>query len=194
MTGLFGGAFDPPHNGHVALVAEAIQRFGLERVVAVPTGVAPHKPIETPGDVRYRLAEAAFGGIPSVEVSRWELDRGTPSYSVETTRWARSRFGEVMFLVGADQFAAFESWHEPEAVLALARLGVATRPGYSPERLQAVLERIPHRDRVEIFEIPAVAVSSSQVRERVARGEPIDDLVPGPVARLIDELRLYRAT
>ena len=192
MTGLFGGAFDPPHNGHLALVRRALEHFRLERLVVIPTGVAPHKPVQTPGEVRLRLAEAAFGGIPRVEVSDWELERGVPSYTVETTRWARERWGEVLFLVGADQFAKLDTWHEPDRVLELARLGVATRPGFEHDELERRLARLADPSRVELFEIEPVPVSSTDVRERVARGEPIDALVPPAVAELIDELGLYR--
>jgi len=192
VTGLFGGAFDPPHNGHLALVRGALEHFRLERLVAIPTGVAPHKPVETPGEIRLRLAEAAFRDIPRVEVSDWELERGVPSYTLETTRWARERWGEIVFLVGADQFASLDTWHEPERVLTLARLGVATRPGYDREELERARFRLPDPSRVELFEIELVDVSSTEVRARAARGEPIDGLVPATVARLIAELGLYR--
>ena len=136
MTGLFGGAFDPPHNGHVALVRTALERFDLERLVVIPTGLPPHKPVQTPAAIRLRLAQAAFAGISRVEVSDWEIERGEPSYTVETTRWAKERWGELIFLVGADQFAKLETWKEPERVLELARLGVATRPGYERKLLE----------------------------------------------------------
>jgi nicotinate-nucleotide adenylyltransferase len=138
VTGLFGGAFDPPHNGHVALARTALDRFELDRLVVIPTGVAPHKRIETPAETRCELAEAAFADVPRTEVSRWELDRGEPSYTLETTRWARARYGELLFLVGADQFARLDTWYRPDEVLELARLGVATRPGYPREALDRV--------------------------------------------------------
>ncbi len=191
-TGLFGGAFDPPHNGHVALARGAVEHFALERLVVIPTGVAPHKEVRTPGELRLRLAEAAFADVPGAEVSDWELERGVPSYTLETTRWARHRWGEILFLVGADQFAALDTWHRPDDVLELARLGVATRPGFARETLEALRERLRDPSRVDFFEIEPVAVSSTQLRERVARGEPIDGLVPPAVARHIAVHRLYR--
>ncbi|MBD0330126.1 MAG: nicotinate (nicotinamide) nucleotide adenylyltransferase [Thermoleophilia bacterium] len=193
MTGLFGGAFDPPHNGHVALARAAVERFALERLVVFPTGVAPHKDVRTPGEVRLRLARAAFADVPGAEVSDWELRRGVPSYTLETTRWAGERWGELIFLVGADQFAAFETWYRPEEVLELARLGVATRPGYDRTRLEELRGRLRDPSRVEFFEIEPVAVSSTELRERVARGGSLDGLVPPDVARLIADLGLYRA-
>jgi len=192
MTGLFGGAFDPPHVGHVALAKAAIAHFALERLVVIPTGVAPHKHVATPAELRCRLAEAAFADVPRVEISRWEIDRGEPSYTLETTRWARERYGELIFLVGADQFAKLETWHRPDEVLELARLGVATRPGYPRDVLDAVLAKLRDPTRVEFFELEPHPVSSTEVRARIARGEPIDGLVPPGVARLVEELGLYR--
>jgi nicotinate-nucleotide adenylyltransferase len=192
MTGLFGGAFDPPHVGHLELVDGALRHFGLERVVVIPTGSAPHKEIRTPAEVRFRLAEAAFAGRPRVELSRWELERGEPSYTVETTRWATERYGELIFLVGADQFAKLATWREPDEVLRLARLGVATRPGYDREELDRVFEHLADPSRVELFEIQPTPVSSTEVRARVARGEPVGELVPPAVADLIEGLGLYR--
>ena len=192
MTGLFGGAFDPPHDGHLALARAAIERFELVRLVVFPTGIAPHKEVRTPGEIRLRLARAAFADVAAVEVSDWELRRGVPSYTLETTRWARERWGEVMFLVGADQFAALDTWYRPDEVLELARLGVATRPGYDRARLEELRGRLRDPSRVEFFEIQPVAVSSTELRERVAGGGSLEGLVPRQVERLIAELGLYR--
>jgi nicotinate-nucleotide adenylyltransferase len=192
MTALFGGAFDPPHIGHVALAEAAIEHFDLERLVVIPTGVAPHKEVRTPAEIRCRLAEAAFADVPRTEISRWEIERGEPSYTLETTRWARERHGELIFLVGADQFAKLETWHRPDEVLELARLGVATRPGYPRDVLEEVLATLRDPSRVEFFELAPHPVSSTEVRDRIARGEPIDGLVPPAVAGLVGELGLYR--
>jgi nicotinate-nucleotide adenylyltransferase len=191
-TGLLGGAFDPPHNAHRVLADEATRRFRLERLVVVVTGDPPHKRVDTDAETRYRLAEAVFAGRPKVELSRYEIEAEGPSYTERTARWAHAKWGEVLFLIGADEFASFLSWHDPDAVLAEVRLAVATRPGYPRERLDDVLTRLARPDRVELFEIEALGISSTDVRVRVARGEPIDDLVPERVAGLIDELGLYR--
>jgi nicotinate-nucleotide adenylyltransferase len=193
-VGLLGGAFDPPHLGHVALARAALDRFGLDRLLVVVTGEPPHKPVETDAETRYDLAEAAFRGIPGVELSRHELDRPGPSYTVDTVRWADERWGDVVFLVGADELADFLAWKDPDGILEHARLGVATRPGFPRERLEPVLARLRRPERVELFEIPAVDASSSEIRDRVRRGEPIGDLVPGAVARLVVERSLYHGS
>lgn len=191
-VGLLGGAFDPPHNGHLELARAAIRHFGLDLLVVVVTGSPPHKEVETAAAVRYRLAEAAFGGMAGVELSRFELERPGPSYTEVTARWARERYGEdVVFLVGADEFASFLDWHDPEAVLEAVRLGVATRPGYPVERLDPVLGALRDPGRVELFEIAPFAVSSTELRAMVARGDPIDGHVPRAVATLVRDEGLY---
>lgn len=192
MIGLLGGAFDPPHEGHLVLADAATRHFGLAQLIVVPTGAAPHKPVETDAEIRYRLVEAAFGGRPGVALSRHELDREGPSYTVDTVAWAERRYGEVLFVVGADEFASFRAWHDPDGVLRHARLGVATRPGFPSGPIAAVLAGLERPDRVETFAIPALPISSTGIRERVRRGESIDGLVPVPVGELIEHLGLYR--
>ncbi len=143
-----------------------------------------HKQVAVDARIRKRLADAAF---PDFDV---ELD--PHPYTVETLdsrRWA-----DPVVLIGADQFAEFLSWKDPDGVLARARLGVATRPGYSRERFEPVLAALRRPERVELFEIEPVPISSSEVRERVSRGEPISGLVPTAVAELIAALGLYRGS
>jgi nicotinate-nucleotide adenylyltransferase len=193
LVGLLGGAFDPPHEGHLALARAAIARFALERLLVVVTGEAPHKAVETDPEVRYRLAEAAFGGAEGIELSRHELDRPGPSYTVETARWAHERFGEAIFLVGADEFAGFLRWHDPDGVLEHVRLGVATRPGYRQPELDGVLAALAQPERVTFFDMPEFPVASRELRARIARGQSIEGLVPPAVAVLVAELGLYRA-
>jgi nicotinate-nucleotide adenylyltransferase len=190
-TGLLGGAFDPPHNGHVALAQAAFERFGLDRLVVVVTGDPPHKEVGTHAETRFQLAREAFAELPGVELSRHELDRPGPSYTVHTARWAQEEWGDVVFLVGADEFADFGAWKDPDEILEHVRLGVATRPGYPRERLDPVLASLRRPERVELFEIPAVDVSSTDIRRRAALGEPIDALVPPGVARLVVEDGVY---
>jgi nicotinate-nucleotide adenylyltransferase len=193
-AGLLGGAFDPPHLGHVELAREALSRFDLDPLVVVVTGRAPHKLVETGAEARLRLAEAAFRDLEGVEVSRWEIDRSEPSYTVDTVRSAKDRWGDVAFIVGADEFTDFLDWKDPDGVLEHARLFVASRPGFPQERVNRVLAGLARPERVELFEIRPLPISSREIRARVARGEPIDDLVPPAVDELIQELGLYRTT
>lgn len=189
---VFGGAFDPPHLGHVALVREALEHFGFERVLVVPAGDPPHKAVSTPAEIRARLAELAFTGIARVEISPIELEPDGPRYTIETLRCLSESYDDLALLVGADQFAGFLSWREPEAILKLASLAVASRPGYDYEELRPVLAALDRPERVVFFSIPAHPVSSREIRARARDGVPIDDLVPRSVAVEINRLGLYR--
>jgi nicotinate-nucleotide adenylyltransferase len=184
VTGLFGGAFDPPHIGHVAFARRALEHFALDRLVVLVSEAPWHKRVPTPAAMRLELARAAF---PFAEV---ELD---PFPSTVELLEAR-RFDDPLVLIGADQLAVFHTWREPDRVLELARLGVATRPGFERERLEAVVASLSRPDRVAFFELEPADVASSELRARVARGEPVTGLVPPPVAELIAHLGLYRAT
>jgi nicotinate-nucleotide adenylyltransferase len=182
VTALLGGAFDPPHNGHLALARAVEERFGEKPVVLVAARPG-HKDVRLDADTRLRLAEAAF---PDYEV---ELD----PYERTVDMLDAGRWNDPLFLIGADEFSDFLRWKEPEGVIARARVGVATRPGYPRELLDDVLGQLSHPERVELFEIEPVPVSSRDIRARVARGEPIDELVPPAVAELIESLGLYRS-
>jgi nicotinate-nucleotide adenylyltransferase len=183
--GILGGAFDPPHNGHVALARAAIERFRLElllvRVVAAPG----HKEVETGPEARLALAEAAFGPIAEAEVSLDPFSRTVDSLEALS-------LDDPVFLIGADELEAFPTWMRPDRVLELARIGVATRPGTDPAELDRVIRALARPDRVELFPITPLAVSSSEVRDRLAAGRSIDDLVPAAVAAEIRRRGLYR--
>lgn len=185
-SGLFGGAFDPPHAGHVALARTAFEHFSLERLRVLVAVEPAHKPIGTDVELRLELARLAFAELP-----RTEVVADPHAYTTETVDDPRFIGEDTVFLVGADEFAGFLSWREPDRILERVRLGVATRPGYPRERLEPVLAALERPERVELFTIPAHEVSSTEIRERAARGEPIAGLVPAPVARRIVELGIY---
>jgi nicotinate-nucleotide adenylyltransferase len=182
VTGLLGGTFNPPHHGHLALAGAAEEHFDLDEVVVLVAVRPGHKEVHLDADTRLRLAQAAF---PDYEV---ELD----PHERTVDMLKAGRWNDPLFLIGADEFSDFLTWKDPDGVVARARLGVATRPGYPHERLEPVLARLSRPDRVELFEIEPVPISSRDIRDGVARGEPIDDLVPPAVAELIRSLGLYR--
>ena len=184
-VGVLGGVFDPPHVGHLVLAREAIERFSLGRLLVLVVAEPAHKPVETPVERRLELARAAFADVPEAEVAADDH-----AYTVDFLRDSDLP-EDAVFLVGADELAGFLTWREPDEILRLVRLGVATRPGYPRERLDDALARLERPERVELFRIPAVTASSSEVRARVAGGEPIGDLVPPEVARLVVAHGLY---
>ena len=182
MRGLFGGAFDPPHNGHVALLERARRALTLDSAVVVVTARPGHKEVETPAGTRLELARAAFPNEPVV------LDEH--SRTVDMLRDHPEWEGSV-FLVGADEFSSFLGWKEPEEVLRLARLGVATRPGFPRETLEPVLARLSHPERVLFFDLEPFPIASRELRARLDRGEDVHDLVPAAVWELIERDGLY---
>lgn len=180
-TGLLGGTFNPPHNAHVLLAETAKEHFGLDDLRVLVAANPPHKDVDVDADTRVTLTKLAFPNDTVV--------RDDHPYSID----AVSRFGDdAIFLVGADQFASFLTWERPDDLLDRVRLGVATRPGYPRDVLDGVLSQLRRPERVELFEMRPVPISSSQIRERVRRGERIDDLVPPAVAAEIARLGLYR--
>jgi nicotinate-nucleotide adenylyltransferase len=185
-TGLFGGAFDPPHNGHVAVARGALAQLGLARLLVLVSERPGHREVVSDAAVRLRLAEAAFAGLPRTAV---EVDRF--ARMVDLLR-ARPELTDPVVVVGADQLADFPSWKEPDEVLRLAHLAVATRPGIDEAGVAGALEVVARRERVTRFEIEPVAVSSSDLRARVARSESIERFVPPAVAKEVERLGLYR--
>jgi nicotinate-nucleotide adenylyltransferase len=179
VTGLYGGAFDPPHVGHVALAAGAKREFGIPRLLVLVSARPGHKGTHCPPEVRLELARAAF---PDDDVRLDPYPR-----TIELLR--AEHFDDPLFVVGADEFCHFLEWTEPDAILELAELGVGTRPGFPPERLETVLEQLARPERVHFFEIDPHLVSSTGIRG----GDPFHDLVPPTVAALIRERGLYQS-
>ena len=172
-TAILGGAFDPPHLGHVSLAEGALKSLGADRLLVLVVASPGHKETDLDAETRLELARLAFAELPNTEV---RLDHH--AYTVDFLRDERPE--NAVFVIGADEWAAFDTWKEPEEIRRLIPLAVAARPGQRP----------PEGD-VEVFEIEEHPISSTDIRERVERGEPIDDLVPPPVARAFERLGLY---
>jgi nicotinate-nucleotide adenylyltransferase len=183
-VGLLGGVFDPPHLGHVALARAAVRELGLERLLVLVVADPGHKRATLPAETRLELARLAFADVPEAVVVLDLHPRTVDSLE-------ERKLEDAVFVLGADELADFESWKEPGRVLELARLAVAMRPGTTRDELEAVRRRLSAPDRVLAFELEPVAISSSDVRARVARGESIDCLVPAGVAEAISRLGLY---
>jgi len=190
--GLFGGTFDPPHVGHLALAEWARERLRLDRVIFVPAGQPPHKRGRAISSAAARLAmtRLAIRGHPAFEVSTIEVHAGGPSFTVETLhRLAGMRPGAHLYLlIGADSLDEFRTWQGPEDILALATLAVAARPGAG----RAATRAWARRRRVMWLDNPGLEVSSSVVRARARAGRSVRYLVPDAVAHYIERYHLYR--
>src|SRR4051795_6672889 len=178
------------------MVQEALDQLGLERVVLMPVAEPPHKEaLADPGaEVRLEPCRLATAGAEHVGVSDLEIERGGPSYTVDTLRALHDRAPEhaLTFIVGGDMAYSLPSWREPEAVLGLARLAVAERAGLRREDIVQRLEPLHSGDRVAFFDMPRIDLSSSAIRARVAAGRPIRDLLPDSVIEAVRSRRLYR--
>lgn len=184
-----GGSFDPPHTGHLVLAQEAQWQLGLDRVLLVPVGVPPHKPEGSTlsAERRFALVQAAVVGSRVLEASRIEVDRPGPSYTADTLEQvAQANPGaDLWFILGGDQLAGLGTWYRPERIVELARLALAMRPGTDPRPATDVADALAP-GRVDRVVMPEIAVSSTMIRARLARGEPIRYLVPDGVADLLE--------
>jgi nicotinate-nucleotide adenylyltransferase len=178
------------------LAQEAAFQLGLEEVLLVPVGEASDKRIDPePGvEVRLEMAKRAAATDALLEASDVEASRDEPSFTFRTLELLTGArpTDEFVFLLGADVAAGLEGWQEPERVLELARLGIASRPGTALEEAEAAIERLGGAERMAIVKMPEIGVSSTGIRRRVATGQPIRHLVPDPVVELIVERGLYR--
>jgi nicotinate-nucleotide adenylyltransferase len=194
--GLLGGTFNPPHLGHLVCAQEACAQLELDEVVFIPVYSPPHKEVvDDPGvDVRVELTRLAVGADSRFWVSRVEADVPGRSYTVDTLRRLHesSPADELTFIMGGDMAHALPTWHQPEAVLSLATLGVAEREGIRRTDIMERLTGLAGADKIRFFNMPRLDISSSSIRRRVASGRPIRYLVPDPVAAYITSEGLYR--
>ena len=196
-VGILGGAFNPPHVGHLVCAQEALVQLELEKVVFMPVGQAPHREIEhDPGaEARLEMVELAAGDDGRFETSRMEIDRAGPSYTADTLRDLRSQSpdDELFLILGGDQAAALPRWHEPETVLSLATVAVVERSNWSRNAIGITIGRLPGAERIRYLDMPVMQISSSSIRRRVREGLPIRYLVPDKVANYIETNGLYGA-
>jgi len=189
--GLLGGTFDPPHIGHLIVAQDAWSALRLDRVVFIPAAVPPHKAgrVEASAELRLEMLRAACGDDPRFAIDDLELRRPGPSYTVDTLREYRGRYPEAALhlLIGVDQHAQFHTWRAPEAIRSLATVVVLSRSGESAgEAAGAGLDMALEATRID--------VSATEIRRRVAAGEPIRYLVPDGVRSIIEREGLYRAS
>ncbi|HEX2030044.1 MAG TPA: nicotinate-nucleotide adenylyltransferase [Actinomycetota bacterium] len=192
--GVMGGTFDPIHYGHLVTAEEALWQFGLDQVLFVPTGqpwMKEDRDVSPPED-RYLMTVIASSSNPNFAVSRVEIDRGGPTYTVDTLRTLQEGYGEkteLFFITGADAMLEIFHWKDADEALDLAHFIAATRPGYDIARFEA--EAPDRHPRVSVMSVPALAISSTDIRGRIREGRPIRYLVPEGVKTYIEKAGLY---
>jgi nicotinate-nucleotide adenylyltransferase len=185
-----GGTFDPVHHGHLSAASEVAARFALDEVVFVPTGSPwqkSHRDV-SPAEDRYLMTVIATASNPRFSVSRIEVDRPGPTYTIDTLRELRQAHAdaELFFITGADALAQILGWHAADELFELAHFVGVSRPGYEPVDLSGFPD-----GAVTLLEVPALAISSSDCRARVAAGDPVWYLVPDGVVQYIEKRSLY---
>ncbi|HEX8629028.1 MAG TPA: nicotinate-nucleotide adenylyltransferase [Catenuloplanes sp.] len=188
-VGIMGGTFDPIHHGHLVAASEVADRFALDEVVFVPTGQPWQKGGVSPAEDRYLMTVIATAANPRFQVSRADIERDGPTYTVDTLRDLQAIYGpkaQLFFITGADALERILSWKDADQMFGIAHFIGVTRPGFelSAAHLPA--------DAVSLVEVPAMAISSSDCRSRVSEGKPVWYLVPDGVVQYIAKRRLYR--
>jgi nicotinate-nucleotide adenylyltransferase len=200
--GIMGGTFNPIHHGHLVTAGEALSQFCLDKVIFVPSGDPPHKNSreEKIAEHRYLMTVIATSSNKNFFVSRIEIDRKGKSYTVDTMRELKKLYGEdtdLFFITGADAILEILSWKKTEEIMELCSFIAATRPGYNISKIQDLKERLFKKtsgsiEKMFIMEIPALAISSTDIRKRVKENRPIDYLVPEGVSNYILKHGLYK--
>jgi nicotinate-nucleotide adenylyltransferase len=196
-TGVFGGTFDPIHIAHLAVAEAARHEFGLRRVLFIPAAQPPHKPgrVITPVEHRVAMVEAAVAGNAAFEVSRVEVDRDGPSYTVDTLAALcdADPADHLALLLSAESYGELSTWHEPRRILELADLIVAPRDGYADADPELVPRQFPDAPAaIALMDGPRIRLSASEIRARAAAGRSVRYLVPDAVATYIGDHGLYQ--
>ena len=190
-TGIFGGAFNPVHKGHVRLAEEAVKQLKLKRLLVIPTFDSPHKETKLlPFEDRAEMCRRAFGHIKGVEISDIEVQLGGKSFTINTIRELKSRYPDEQFflLIGGDMLFSFDKWYKYESILKEAKVCAVARDNDS---FVDMMEFANEMGRVKVLPTKAIEVSSTEIREKAAKGEDITELVPESVAEYICEKKLY---
>lgn len=197
-VGIFGGTFDPIHQGHMVIAEQVADTLGLRCVIFVPGGVPPHKPptsVKASAEDRLSMVEAAIADNEEFLVDRVEIDAGRPMYSVETVPLVKERYegDEWYFITGADEVSNLLSWRKPDDLLAQTAMVAATRPGYDISNLDHLAEALENFEQIVPVECTRVDVSATRIRRMLAEGKSVRYLVPDGVFEIIHDRGLYGA-
>lgn len=196
-VGIFGGTFDPIHNGHLYIAYEALNQLKLDKIIFIPGGNPPHKSFSSVSDAnqRYKMVELAIKSYENFEISDYELKKTTKSYSFETLEYYKSlSIGELYFILGADSLITIDSWKNVDRIMEAATLVVFNRPGFTKEQLVEKKAEVEHKYNKKIIylDLLNLEISSSGVREEISTGKRVDFFIPDSVKRYIEENNIYR--
>lgn len=194
-TGILGGTFDPPHNGHLAIAEAALSQLGLDEVMFMPAHRNPLKHGRMAASAAHRLemVRLMLKGRPNLAVCDLEIARGGPSYMVETLQELHLvRPADYWLILGADALQTFPKWKQPDKIVRLCRLGVVPRGIHTKEEMLAWLPA-EYRDAVDFIDMPLLEVSSTDLREKLALKQPVHNWISREVKQYIDQNRLYRS-
>ena len=195
---IMGGTFDPIHYGHLVTAEAVMHEYQIDKILFIPSGQPPHKSGNqvTSAEQRYLMTLLATETNPRFFTSRIEIDREGYTYTIDTIRELKTIYpeSEIYFITGADAFSQILTWKNPELLLSSCHFVVATRPGYSRTKSAPQIEAImkEHADTLHYLEVPALAISSSEIRKRVQEGRPIKYLLPETVENYIAKHNLYQ--
>ena len=195
-VGIFGGTFDPIHQGHMVIAEQVMGELGLDHILFVPAGIPPHKEassVRASTEDRYDMVEAAVEGNERFSVDRVEVDAGRPMHSVETVQILKERSpdDEWFFITGADEVSNLLAWKDPDRLLEEVVMVAATRPGYDLSRLDHLESKLRNFDRIFPVECTRVDISATGIRRRILQGKSVRYLVPEEVYEIIVERGLY---
>ena len=194
--GLYGGSFNPIHNGHLFLAENIRNVLHLDKIIFIPTGNAPHKNIKTDKKDRFKMTTLAIEGSDFFEISNFETNKNEKSYTIDTINHIKSEYAaaKLYFIVGSDSFMEIESWHKPNDLLCSCNLIVVNRPGENKRLLCEHLRNIKKKysSSISLVTLDTLNISSTNIRNKIITGENIDYLVPKKVAQYIYEHQLYK--
>lgn len=194
--GIIGGTFDPIHLAHIYIAQTAKEKLNLQKVIFMPAGSPPHKSQMriTEASVRLKMVKAAIEGIEGFEVSDYEIQKKTKSYTYQTLQYLKSEDKQIYFITGADCLINIESWKNPDIILKSCKLVVVTRPGFEIAELEKQREKIQKKYNTEIIflDVEGIDISSTEIRKRVLEQKSIEEFLPKKVINIINEQRLYR--
>lgn len=196
ITGIFGGTFDPPHNGHVAALKEFIKRCGTDRVFVIPTGVPPHKKAGMTADRdRLEMVRRAFENVPQAKICDYEIKKGGKSYTVNTLEWLSEKFPDDTFILytGSDMFLSIHTWYKPEKILSLCSVAAFTRTGDDIQALEKQAEALREKygAKTDVYPFEPEIVSSTEIRKMIDEAKDFRSHVPQGVADYIEKNGLY---